>query len=317
MLDVTIGLLFTFMMLSLLGTTLNELIASWRGWRGFYLEEGLKRLLEFKDDPKIFEKFANNPYYKQMLQHKAPLRISQAPAYLSPANFTSILFKVLKTKDKTVAKAEDLLADLPPDSQLRKVLEQMKEEGHENLESYKVRLQGWFDDILWQSSGWYKRHLQFVTFFVGLSIAIVFNADTFQVYSHLANNAAARQKLSALAENFVNKNATLPTPNVPDSLGLNQIKARVDEFIGSEEFSKTANILGLGWEAEDMPENWKDWIYRLLGWCVTAFAISLGAPFWFDVLKKIINIRSADSTAKTNTSPQVVINTNNNPAKSK
>lgn len=305
------------MVLSLLGTTVNELIGSWRGWRGFYLEEGLKRLLEFKDDPKAFEKFSNNPYYKQLRQHRAPLRASQAPAYLSSANFTSILFNVLKTKDKALAKVEDLLEDLPPDSQLHKILSQLKEEGHDNLESYKARVQGWFDDIMWQSSGWYKRHLQFVTFFVGLGIAVIFNADTFQVYSHLANNADARQKLSALAENFVNENAALPTATVPDSLSLDQIRARVDEFIGSEEFSKTANILGLGWEAGDVQGNWKDWVYRLLGWCVMAFAISLGAPFWFDILKKIISIRSADSTAKNNTAPQVVINTNNNPAKSK
>ena len=44
--EVIVGMVFTFLLLSLLGTTVNELIAAWRGWRGFYLEEGLKRLLE-------------------------------------------------------------------------------------------------------------------------------------------------------------------------------------------------------------------------------------------------------------------------------
>jgi hypothetical protein len=39
------------------------------------------------------------------------------------------------------------------------------------------------------------------------------------------------------------------------------------------------------------PEDWKSRGARLLGWLFTAFAASLGAQFWFDVLGKIINLR--------------------------
>jgi len=31
---------------------------------------------------------------------------------------------------------------------------------------------------------------------------------------------------------------------------------------------------------------------RILGWLVTALALSLGAPFWFDLLNKFIVVRS-------------------------
>jgi hypothetical protein len=31
---------------------------------------------------------------------------------------------------------------------------------------------------------------------------------------------------------------------------------------------------------------------RILGWVITGFAISLGAPFWFDLLNKIMVVRS-------------------------
>ncbi|MFQ5446705.1 MAG: hypothetical protein ACE5FF_07215 [Saprospiraceae bacterium] len=310
MLEVLAGLLFTFLLLSLLGTTLNELIAAWRGWRGFYLEEALKRLLEFKDNPAVYEKFKNNAFYRQLMQHKAPLRVSQAPAYLSASNFTSILMNVLKGKGKTVEKIEDYLADLPEDSQLRQVLEQLKEEGHESVEAYKARLQSWFDDVMWQASGWYKRHVQFVTLFVGLSIAGALNADSFQIYRHLNTNTAARQKLSVLAEKFVQNNPALPAPVVPsDSLTLNEIKNEVGKFIQGEDFKKTSNILGLGWKKEDLTVGFTDWVYRIFGWLVTAFAISLGAPFWFDILKKVVTISSSGGTASDGGTPQVVINT--------
>ncbi len=47
-----------------------------------------------------------------------------------------------------------------------------------------------------------------------------------------------------------------------------------------------------------------------MGWFVTALAISLGAPFWFDVLKKIITIRSSGATESGGGGgTQVVINT--------
>jgi hypothetical protein len=32
-------------------------------------------------------------------------------------------------------------------------------------------------------------------------------------------------------------------------------------------------------------------LVKLAGWFVTALALSLGAPFWFDTLSKFINIR--------------------------
>jgi hypothetical protein len=31
----------------------------------------------------------------------------------------------------------------------------------------------------------------------------------------------------------------------------------------------------------------------LLGWLITAFAVSLGAPFWFDLLNKFVNVRAS------------------------
>jgi hypothetical protein len=38
------------------------------------------------------------------------------------------------------------------------------------------------------------------------------------------------------------------------------------------------------------------WVYQLywhwLGWLITALAVSLGAPFWFDMLNKLIVVRS-------------------------
>lgn len=38
---------------------------------------------------------------------------------------------------------------------------------------------------------------------------------------------------------------------------------------------------------------WAFWFLKVIGWFLTAAAVSLGAPFWFDLLQKIVQIRSS------------------------
>lgn len=57
-----------------------------------------------------------------------------------------------------------------------------------------------------------------------------------------------------------------------------------------------SSTLGLGWNIERHGTLWKAiyhqfrW-YSIFGWLVSAFAISLGAPFWFDLLNRVVNIK--------------------------
>lgn len=336
MLEIIIGMIFTFMVLSLLGTTVNELLSAWRGWRGHYLEEGLKRLLEFKDNPNHFQKFTENPFYQQLLAHDAILRKSRAPGYLTSKDFSSILTNILKqqikekqkanadgnlpmaasptggkTFEPTMQQIDDFLESLGEDSKLREVLEQLKDEGFENVDAYKARIENWFDGVMGQASGWYKRHMQMVTLFVGLGIAGVLNADSFKIYEHLSSNTAARESLAAMANDYVAKNETLAAniKTYPDSLTWGEIKTEFNQLTEQGDMGQVKNILGLGWEEGETKVGPRDWFIRILGWFITALAISLGASFWFDILKKIVTIRSSGDTAGPSQPQQVIINT--------
>jgi hypothetical protein len=48
--------------------------------------------------------------------------------------------------------------------------------------------------------------------------------------------------------------------------------------------------LPIGWS--ELPRR-DQWLTMILGWLITAFAVSLGAPFWFDLLNKFINVRAS------------------------
>jgi hypothetical protein len=48
----------------------------------------------------------------------------------------------------------------------------------------------------------------------------------------------------------------------------------------------------LSWPFADLPPG-VGWVLRVLGWGVTAFAVSFGAPFWFEALSKLGSLRTA------------------------
>lgn len=51
----------------------------------------------------------------------------------------------------------------------------------------------------------------------------------------------------------------------------------------------------IGWIKENIPDQrdaW-GWLTKIFGCLATGLALSLGAPFWFDVLQKFMNVRGA------------------------
>jgi hypothetical protein len=40
-------------------------------------------------------------------------------------------------------------------------------------------------------------------------------------------------------------------------------------------------------------KDWSAWLLKLLGILITVSAVSQGAPFWFDLLQKVVNLRLA------------------------
>ena len=51
--------------------------------------------------------------------------------------------------------------------------------------------------------------------------------------------------------------------------------------------------LPLGWSHETSPHSWQQGLGKAIGLLVTAFALTLGAPFWFDLLGKVSHLRGS------------------------
>ena len=204
---------------------------------------------------------------------------------------------------------------LPP-SKIRDVLVSCLTEAGDNFGKLQSSIATWFDDAMDRLSGAYKRQIKWISMLVGLLVAIAFNADSFNVASTLWKDPDRRAAAVQMAESVAKQSIAAPGQQTP-ATGQPITDAQVKEQVEKTETSLRS--LPIGWTCAVKQQTaastttpkpdmtWKDsakqyWecahkqkfsVLRILGWLLTAAAISLGAPFWFDLLNQFINLRGA------------------------
>ncbi|NJO86767.1 MAG: hypothetical protein HC821_01485 [Lewinella sp.] len=307
-LSVVIGIVFVLLLLSLLATTIMELLASFFSLRGRNLLKALRNMLASSDDNELLlTEFRQNSLYRQLTEQFGRRSRADAPSYMSATNFQSILFDIILKGDGVENLAQRI--DQLPDADLRNVLKQLLRESGGQLDNFRLQVQNWYENVMDRAGGWYKRYTQKILIFMGLGIAVLFNADTLTIYERLSANPAELERIVAQAEAYVgarpNSNPSAPSTNyngpiVPPSLpngnsetqALDQLKSQITaaKTLIDQEISP----LGLGWTGQELNNlDVYTVITKLLGYLLTALAISLGAPFWFDLLRKFVNIRAS------------------------
>jgi hypothetical protein len=295
LLEVVIGLIFVLLLLSLLATTVMELLSSGLALRGKNLEKALRNMLASADaEEKVFRQFKQNPLYKQLSQRYGKSR-RRSPSYLSSGSFQSILFDVL-LEGEGVDRIQERIDSLP-DRDLKQVLNQLLTDADYRLDEFRSNIRKWYDNVMDRASGWYKRNIQKILVAVGLAIAVIFNADTIAIYERLESDPEALQQILTMAEDYLmvqgDSLTTTQDPLMRESLD------KINHLI-NKEIDEASAPLGLGWGGVDIQAlTWQDWALKVLGWIVTALAVSLGAPFWFDLLQKLVNIRGSGGKPKT------------------
>jgi len=149
-----------------------------------------------------------------------------------------------------------------------------------DLDEFRTSIEGRFNELMDRATGWYKRKTQIILFVTALAVAGALNADTINVADRLARDEALRTYVVAQAE----KAGEAKTPAAPTAKDVEtQIKRA------------RASGLPLGWGGENVPDYplVLTVFAKLAGIAITAIAVLLGAPFWFDVLGKAAKLRSS------------------------
>ncbi|MBK9337307.1 MAG: hypothetical protein IPM98_12310 [Lewinellaceae bacterium] len=83
-------------------------------------------------------------------------------------------------------------------------------------------------------------------------------------------------------------------PNL--NLTLEQSVARMDSALQTIEYIRSP--LGLGWDSTESGQGLPWWLVKLAGLLLTGIAVTFGAPFWFDLLRKMLSLRSGGGAEK-------------------
>jgi hypothetical protein len=298
-LDLVIFLSFTYFIGSLILSAINEAIAGAFRLRQIDLEKGLNKLF-FDPQWKRFLKTTvlKSPHIQSLMKKK-----DQIPAYIPARNFIMALtenidplaYKIGEFSHRTISDP-----GLPQD--VLKVFETISkqvsyiEDKSERVKEFELRLEEFYNNTMDRVTGWYKRRIRKILLVTAIILAIILNLDTIKI----ANDALKDpDKLSKAVDNIsanLSKLDTLraTTINVSDTsvkVGFDTLSAKAKRL--EIVYEKTSGF-SLGYrDKKDFHEQWKHFWKKLLGILLTAFALQLGANYWFELMTKAVNVRAA------------------------
>ena len=320
--DVAIGLVFIFLLASMFCTVINEWIAQLFRLRAQTLRKGLANLIgeigkakgtksggELSFSQKIYEHrivegISRNKRFRLRGSHK------RDPSYMNAETFTKVLIDVVDPNAKFKIDARQAMAGIRSNvnslnvGPLRDALLIHLGTVETTLEEFQSNVAGWFDEGMVRVSGWYRRQIRWISFGVALLVAVGFNINTLQITDALWKDPVARAALANAAKKIEFSDKFLQDVEDKREKYVKEIRANLETI-------KSTDNLPIGWAERDKDKSWYDAPYaaitwnRIIGWLISAFAISLGAPFWFDVLKKLGSIRASGGQAEKKPKPPV------------
>lgn len=309
-LEAAIGLFLVYFLFSVLCSALNEwIVGHFKRTRARTLETGILRLLGSRT--------AADAFFALPLIQSLSEKPTDKPSYISTRLFVDALVALLHNLPTTAKPdgapeptptpipvtaanaAQDLAAlrqllDAQPDPILRETLHSLLAPCT-TLEQARHRLASWFDEGMDRASGWYRKHAQKWTLGIAAGVVICFNADSITIARELLSNSRLRNSLVVAAER---------TANDPRASALAYTGIAPNPEFGVVRDEIAALQLPIGWhwskQIVDGVPNFnpvlrpgENWPMKFGGWLITIGAISLGAPFWFELMGRLINLRAA------------------------
>lgn len=277
--EVVIGLVFIYILYSLLVTIITELISSLVNERGRVLKKGLQRMLDDDGEAIFSDEFLQRPEIKY-LSYK-----NRLPSYINASTFSRAMINILrKANDANEVFGEymEKLKKEKESSETKEIIYNLLVEANGNIENLKTLLDNWYNETMDRVAGWYKRKMQLITFIIGLLIAFSLNVDTIAIAKKLTRESSTRLEMVKLATDFA-KEANA------DSTTTARVNIEVKQII--EDIRDQESIISISAPSLD-PRTSAFWLY-VLGCLITAIALSLGAPFWFDIMNKIVKLRGS------------------------
>jgi hypothetical protein len=282
-LDTIIGLTLVYFLLSTITSHLSEILSGVMNWRATQLEKGIRTLLGggAAGDGALADRVLSNA----LIQGLRGTDNRKLPSYIPSSTFALALFDTLVPDEPgtvdgsgstEIDRLQKAINDLPPGS-VRDALRRIVISARSDIATARTDVEAWYNAAMDRVTGVYKRRIQWVVLGIGAAVTVFLGVDTIAIATVLSQEQGVRAAVSGAAQGSGGT-------GLEDALNtLSQLN------------------LPLGWGFP--PRTAFGWFLKAVGLLVTALAVSLGAPFWFDLFKLFTNPRQTGpppSTAITN-----------------
>ena len=191
-------------------------------------------------------------------------------------------------------------------------IEEYVGEKESKIAKARQNVEKWFDDSMDRVSGVFKRYSQWLALVIGLILAAVLNVDSIDLTLYLWREPAVRQALAENARTFELTQADLETNpeealqnfrnqfvglSLPIGWGFSRVPSTAFYDDQCQLFPGDEQSFGIPVIASNLcitppsSNNQSNLGLKVMGILLTALAARQGAPFWFDVLKRVVNLR--------------------------
>jgi len=292
-LEVAIGVAFVFLLVSTVCSALREGIEALLKTRAVYLEYAIRELLHDRQGDGLAKSLFNHPFVYSLFlgEYTGAAGVGKPglwqrgrnlPSYIPAKSFALALIDLTARGPSTDAASADPGLTEASFASLRANVHNLQnvhvqramlaaiDSAQGDLERVRANLEAWYDGAMDRVSGWYKRSTHGIIFALALLVVGALNVNTIAIANHLYRDGATRDALVAAAGSASN------------DLGYKQAARSLAEL-----------RLPIGWsEGWESPRSPGQVVELILGLLITAFAATLGAPFWFDVLNRVMVIRA-------------------------
>lgn len=328
-LEVAVGLVFVWLVISVATMEIQNRISTALNWRADYLERSILSMLK---DKALVQKFYQHPLILELsLKDKDGKFIRdksgkiRQPEFIPNPTFAAAAFEVMMNAgkdgpdvpvdmmsiDEMKASMKSLGEKNPPLAKLTHYLFPNMEKAADNIElklaEYRKNTENWFNDVMSQTSNWYKIRAQWMSFVIGLFFAIFLNIDTLQVAQKLWQEPTARAVLVAQAEAEAQRDepssngmATARSLNIPIGWTTTALTTKSCALFGMINYQVVIRSGGECLAVTSLPALNNGWglLVKLFGYLLSGAAAAQGAPFWFDILRKLVGVKPQPAGSK-------------------
>ncbi len=298
LIDVAIGLIISFLGVSLAASAITEAISSALSWRERNLLQGIQSLLNDRAFAGLALDLYNHALVNPLTSGTAKKLqdLEHTPAYIDSRQFALAFYETLVSKAEKRSRADeatkgpgDVIAGIE-DKQLKAAMECLWAASSGTVEDFKKNIAVWFDNSMDRVSGCYKKKTQVVTFAVAFAIAALANVNVLYQSAEIWSRPSviAAIETSKLSKPLERSDETQQSA-VAEPSRIATSPSGVDAAQVLQALEQAALI---GWTDGPRPRDLESWWTALMSWLLVAVASLFGSAFWFDILQNVTRLKS-------------------------